>query len=111
MYCQDREDLIFVPKKRERSETEYLRGQLREAEKLNRQLRKRLKQLEDQKHFYPSQDEEVSTTTEDTKPKNIRPAIRTCPKCSEGKLREFELIGRTYEECDECEYRKKISNG
>lgn len=99
-----------MPKKKDRSEVEWLRGQLRELTKINRQLKKRLKQLENQKNTYDnyiSQDEEYSSDSEETTPQNIRPVIKYCSECGKGKLYTFELVGRMFEACDICEYRKK----
>lgn len=93
-----------MPKQREKSGEEYWRGLYREADKLNRSLKRRLRQYEKY-----SQDEELASDTEDTAPKNIKPVIARCSKCGEGHLSTFELIGKVFETCSSCDYRKKIS--
>lgn len=96
-----------MPKKRAKSSEEYYKGIIRELEKENKSLKRRVKELERKEHFYDdAQDEEISTDTEDTHPTFFKPT-RTCPDCGKGKLKEFELIGRHYEECQICEYRRK----
>ncbi len=101
-----------MPKKKDRSELEWLRGQLRELTKLNRQLKRRLRQLENHKNTYDnytSQDEDLSEDSEETMPTNVRPVITYCDECGKGKLYTFELIGRLFEACDVCDYRKKVN--
>lgn len=93
-----------MPKRREKSPEEYWRGKWRESDKENRSLRKQLRQYEKY-----SQDEEIAADSEDTAPKNIRPVIATCTECGKGHLRTFELIGKVFEECNSCNYRRKIS--
>ena len=91
-----------MPKKKDRSAEEWYRGKVRELEKENRQLRQRLKHSEK----YVSQDDEVSTESEDTHPKVLD--VTVCIHCGKGHIIQKEIIGRVFEECDTCDYRKKI---
>jgi len=90
-------------KRKTHSEVEHLRGENRRLEQENRSLKRRLRDLEK----YP-QDEEIDDTTEDTHPK-IENTHIICTDCGKGKIKIFEIIGKQFEECDTCGYRKKIS--
>lgn len=85
-----------------RSEIEYLSGEIRKLKKENKQLRRLLEKQS------PAQDEEsLPADSEDTHPK-MYTEIKYCSECGKGKLRTFEIIGRFFVECDTCDYRKKI---
>lgn len=97
-----------MPKKRDKSSEEWYRGKLREQDKELRSLRKEVKHLKKHEHFYEGQDDkEVSISSEDTIPKTL--AKRVCDSCGKGEIRTFELIGRVFEECSVCDFRKKIN--
>lgn len=94
-----------MPKNRERNSDEFYKAKIRELSKEIRQLRKRIKELE--KHQYiPSQDEEMCKTEDDTYPKLDK--LKKCPNCGKGNLTTIDIIGRIFENCDVCDYRKKI---
>lgn len=95
-----------MPKKQERNSEEWYKGQIRELQKEVRQLRKQLKSYE---KYSRAQDEEFGNDTEDTMPKNIKPVVAICHECGKGKLSTFEIVGRIFETCNICEYRKKIN--
>ena len=92
-----------MPKRKERSPDEFLKGKVRELEKENRQLKKRVRQLEKTEHMFENHilDEEPLIIEE-------KRAERICPDCGKGKLKEFSLLDRVFEECEICSYRKKI---
>jgi hypothetical protein len=94
-----------MPKKRDKSSDEWYKGKIRELEKETKQLRRRLKHSE---KFNKSQDDEVSTDSEDTHPTLIEKTTKTCEVCGKGIISQKEIIGRFFEECDTCDYRKKI---
>jgi DNA repair exonuclease SbcCD ATPase subunit len=92
-----------LPKKRERNEAEWYRAKVRELEKENKHLHRRIKELEKHAHMYEQgQELEEASDTEDT------PRKRTCPDCGKGKLDVVSIVGRVFESCDLCDYRKKI---
>ncbi len=88
-------------KNKNKSSEEYYRGEIRKLKKEVQQLRKQLNQK------LPTQEIEESVDSEDTHP-TIYKHTKTCECCGKGKIRQFEIIGRMFEECDICEYRKKL---
>lgn len=86
-------------KQREKSEVEHLRGQIRKLESENRQLRKRIRVLDKKAHFY---EDITADVAEDIIIKN------NCPSCSKGNLIILDLKHVVFEQCDSCEYRKKL---
>lgn len=88
-------------KRKERNEYEYLRGQIRKLESENRQLRKRLKQLDKKSHFY---EDLIDAVAEDITMDN------NCKKCRSGILRHVDLKYAQFLVCanPECQDRKKI---
>lgn len=95
-----------MPKTKERSAEEYLRGKLREAMKEIRHLQKRIKELERHSHI-PSQDEEIDNSVEDTFPKPEK--LRKCAACGKGNIKTLDVMGRIFEQCELCGERKKVS--
>lgn len=95
-----------MAKVKERSGEEFYRGKLREANKKIRQLERRIKDLERHAHiFIKDQDEEIETDSEDTYPKLDN---KYCPDCGKGKIETIDIVGRIFETCPICKYRKKI---
>jgi hypothetical protein len=91
----------ILPKQKERNSEEYYRGIIRELKKEIRQLRQQLRQYEKYASEPLSQDEEQATSTEDT-------YIKVCKNCGKGKLKEIDIVGRIFEQCDICDYRRKV---
>lgn len=99
------------PRRKNKNELEYFRGLVRELEKENRALKKRLKQLEQKEHIFDdaqddlSQDNEISGDSEDTHPtfKKI-----PCDSCGKGFLLEYEIMGKVIGTCNICNERKRI---
>lgn len=86
-------------KRRERSEIEYLRGQVRKLETENRQLKKRVRALDKRAHFY---EDLVDVVAEEI-------AIDDqCEHCKTGKIRALDLKYVKYLVCDKCDYKEKI---
>lgn len=84
-------------KNKNRSEQEYLNGQIRKLESENRQLKKRLKALDKRAHYY----EEILNDVEDeVEMKNI------CPQCNKGTLCEHDFKHLIIVKCDNCKYQK-----
>ncbi len=83
-----------MPKKREKNEFEYYRGQIRELEKKNRSLEKQLKQTSK----YPK----VERLPKEEPNKLI------CSSCGKGELSVFSILDKTFTTCKLCGDRKKI---
>ena len=91
-----------MPKTRESDPSEFYKKQIRELKKQIRQLQQQLKQYQ---KYERSQEEDVSTDTEDTQPKQIE---SPCLDCGKGKLKYFEIVGKVFTTCDICGDRKRI---
>ena len=98
-----------MPKNRDRSSDEWYRGKIRELEKENRQLKKRIKQLEK----YDKNQETVHEILKEHETHLRRLAELEvsnyedmCPSCFKGKLvKKITLRGKDYFECASCEHR------
>lgn len=96
---------VIIPKRREKNSDEYYRGKVRELEKENRALRKRLKQLEKNHHIY----EDLKLNDEPEEIEIRKPKKILCPSCNEGELfvamsfDDKDIIG-----CTSCHYKKSI---
>lgn len=93
-----------MARSKDKDGVEFWRGKHREAIKEIRQLKKQLRYY--QKLEYNSQDEEIATDSEDTYPKKLQK--KYCQECGKGELKTFEIIGRVYEHCSVCDFRKKL---
>lgn len=87
-------------RRKNRSETEFLTGQIRKLESENKQLKRRLRQLDKKAHFY---DDLVEAVAEDIKPKDSK-----CEKCKTGVLSLIDVKYAKFLVCSECKDRKKI---
>jgi len=85
-------------KNKSRSELEHVRGQLKAVRRENRQLRKRLKELERQAHFY---EETIDDVAEDID-------LDTCPKCQKGQTVVIDLKHLILVSCNQCEYKERL---
>lgn len=79
------------------SETEHLRGLVKKLKSENRQLRKRLKELDRRSHFYQDIIDEVA---EEVEVKNV------CPSCKKGIVEELNFVHIIVEKCNQCDYQK-----
>ena len=94
-------------KQKNRSETEHLRGIIREYEKEIKSLRKQLRQFE--KYEQNSQDEEVATSSEDTYPDKEVLLTKDCDNCGKSKMvQTLEIMGKVYGECSLCGNKGRI---
>lgn len=89
-------------KNKNRSETEYLSGKIRELESQNRQLKKRLKQLDKKAHLY---EDLVEAVAEDI---IVEEKINNCKKCRVGVLKVVDLKHASFIVCESCKDRKRI---
>lgn len=87
-------------KQKTHSKAEHLEGQVKALKSQNRQLRKRLKELERKSHFYEDLVDEV---VEEVKIKDI------CPKCKTGVLTSHDFTHIVVTKCNnpECDYQKR----
>lgn len=95
-----------MPKKREKNSEEYYRGIIRSQKSEIRNLKKRIKQLERREHFHEDNalEEEIEEIIAELPKSNI------CPECYKGQLVEYNVVGRHWLECNQCDYdtRKKL---
>jgi len=88
-------------KQRSHSETEHLRGEIRELKKTNRSLLKQLRQFE--KYEQQSFDNYVHDN-EDTLPtKKI-----VCENCGKGTYNEIIVSNMIYGSCSLCNFKKRL---
>lgn len=85
-------------RRRERSETEYLRGEIRKLESENRQLKRDIKQANKRTTFFEDIVDDV------VEPTDIE---EKCEECKTGSLKLLDLKHVTYLVCDSCNYRVK----
>lgn len=90
-----------MPKRRERNSDEWYRAEIRELEKEVRRLNKRIKELEKRDYIFDD-------IIEEARFEKPRKKIVSCPECGKGELSVYDLVGRIFEECNICHYRKKL---
>lgn len=96
-------DYLSKTKNKNHKEMEHILGE-------NRKLRKEIKQLRRliEKNPFPSQDDaEESCDSEDTHPK-VYKNVKICEECGKGEITQFEIVGKVFEQCSLCDYRKKL---
>lgn len=81
------------------SETEHLRGVIKQLKSENNSLKRRLRQLEKREHFFEY--EESSDSEEITKNNS------TCENCGKGEYKYIDLGRVAYLVCPICSNRKK----
>lgn len=85
-------------KQKTHSKAEHLEGQIKALKSENRQLKRRLRELEKKSHFY---EDIVEEAAEEVKIKNA------CPECGKGTLQEVDLVHVIITKCDTCDYKKR----
>ena len=67
-------------------------------------VKKQLRRLKKQEHFHEETilDEEAEQMNFD-----LEPPVHRCPKCNKGTLVEYNIVGRLWSECDQCDYRSR----
>lgn len=85
---------------KELSEVQSLRKENKELKSQIKTLRKEVRRLQKQEHFHEDTrlDEEAEQLIPEEAPKFL------CPKCYKGYLKEFNVVGRHWLECDQCDY-------
>lgn len=85
-------------KSKNHNELEYQKGIVRKLKSENRQLKKRLKELDKRAHFY---EELVDEAVDEVEIKN------SCPECNKGILQEHDFVHIIITKCNNCDYQKK----
>lgn len=93
-----------MSKQKERSELEYLRSKLKNLEKENRQLRKRIKSLSKKEHIFDDISNGIELENEIPE-LPIGKQNNICSKCNEGYMEQKQLADRLYQECTSCGQR------
>ena len=86
-------------RRKNRSETEFLNGQLRKLESENKQLKRRLRDLDKRQHMY---DGIVEAVAEDIV------IEEKCKKCKNGVLSLIDVKYARFLVCGECKDRTKV---
>lgn len=86
-----------MAKQKESKPDEFFRSQIRSLKKENNYLRKRVRQLENLIN-----EDIIEEVREVKKKANI------CKECARGQLSELEIVGRVFEVCNVCDFRRKI---
>ena len=84
-------------KNKTHTETEHLKGEVRKYKSLVRQLRKKIRELERQAHFY---EDVVDEVVKDVQVKKV------CDSCGKGTLNEIDLIHVILTKCDVCDFKR-----
>lgn len=87
-----------MPKKKERSNEEFYRGKLREAEKQIRDLQRQVRTLEKTAHIPKKKDVKIPVDLP-----------LTCNECGKGEIQIMTLLDKVYHSCSLCSYRRKVS--
>lgn len=77
---------------------EDLLGLVRQLKAENRNLKKRIRQLEKQTNNF-------SDDTEEDEHKDI--ALEKCTECTDGELEHKLVFGRSWKQCNNCTFRTK----
>lgn len=88
-------------KRKEHSESHYLKGIIKKLKAENKSLKQHLKFFEKREHFY----EDNPNDDECDNDPIILP--NSCPRCKNGKLSEVDLHKLIITKCDNCEYQTK----
>lgn len=99
--------------RKNRSELEHLKGQIRELEKENRALKRQLKSLEKKEHIFDEtmdgQDEEIISDSEDTFPiLKYRIPCGGDDGCGKGFFAEYSIMDKVIGTCSVCGRRERL---
>jgi predicted nuclease with TOPRIM domain len=86
-------------KNKNKSEVEYLRGEVKRLKSQLSSLNRRNRNLEKKAHFYENI---VDEATEDVDIKN------SCPECGKGTLHYYDMVHIKLEICDICDFKRKL---
>lgn len=88
-------------RKKELSEVQELRLENRNLRAQVRDLKKQVRQLQKQEHFHENTrlDEEADQLIANEEPPPMK-----CPLCHRPTIKEYNVVGRHWFECEACEY-------
>lgn len=89
---------------------EFYNEQITKLKSENKSLRKRLRQLEKNKHVYKELklDEEADQEVErDEVLRNTEPRLEICDNCFRRGLEEIKIVNRKFKSCTLCNWRSK----
>lgn len=107
MLLKNWSSLLSKSKNRNRTEVEYLRGQIRELEKENKSLRRELKQYRNRTNEFEEHKEELEALAMlQANEEEYQSTLINCFKCKIGTMDSFEVIpGKFIFTCIECGFR------
>lgn len=89
-------------------DAEFYLGQIRQLKSENRNLRKRIRQLEKMEHMF--EENQGSDPEDEEQQENIKEAKIMCPRCNKGYLEIKNVIDIQFEQCSRsgCFYSKRV---
>jgi predicted RNase H-like nuclease (RuvC/YqgF family) len=98
-----------MPKKKERSEVEYLKAQNRELSKENKRLKRSINRVSKKEHVLEDLEDRLQDEAfNEDKTRDYEPvSTDLCPNCGKD-LDSVDLIKRVLKTCVNCEYRLVI---
>lgn len=98
-----------MPKKKDKSEVEYYRGKLREAQKEINALRKQVKSLGKKEHMFDDALQDYQELLDQQEAIEL-PKEATCMKCHTGKIQLIiSMDKKDIYQCTHCDNRKVIN--
>jgi hypothetical protein len=94
-------------KDKELTEVQHLKEENKNLRSENRNLKKRVKQLERQEHYREDAKLDVEA---DQMTFDMDEVIPNCPSCGKSGIREYNIVGRHWFECEYCEYDSRHEN-
>lgn len=88
-----------MPKNREAKSDEFYKSIIRNQKAEIKRLKQQIRRLEKDLMLNVYEKEEIVEIDE----------IHRCSECAKGELRQIELVGRLFEVCNLCNYRKRLN--
>jgi hypothetical protein len=95
--------------KREEDTAERLEKENRELKALVRSLQRRLKKI-DKDYAKEMAEENKERHLKDDFEEPLEFKVK-CTHCERGHVIEIDIVGRKFERCTTCDYRKRLNNG
>lgn len=103
--AQQEQKRMAKNKQKNKSELEYLRGQIKKLESINRKLKQKVASLEKHAHFYDKVIDDVASQEE------ADIDVHICIHCGKGIIERVDLKYLIIESCGVCGYKNKIKVG